>query len=425
MHKGKRFVNLEIPQKVKEFLKGFFQKPKIVIFGASSGGKTLFERLKDRCEVTFFVDNDRTKWGKEFLGLRIEPPSKLLEFDADYDWIAIASIWGKDILAQLKEMGLERKTLFGSVLGTVLDFPNEKEFLKAVSKALTKFHGKESLERSALMAFQELICFLFQEDTFEFAINGKRVLLRPSRFLSSNFFPQIAYPYESYVTTFLETHLKKGMCFLDVGANTGYYTLLGASIVGEEGKVIALEPSSETFDFLVAMVEAFGFRNVKLFKKAAFDKSAFVELCHYKEHVGGNFIPFGGRNRSEVVGVERVEAVRLDDLVKTRVDFFKMDIEGGEYKAIRGMQRVLKEVQGGVVEVHVFSFSDPYNMVFEILDLMEKAGLYLYGVAFYRSPIKPWKKFNLEPEDIEVVKKIIPKIEGRGIHCFFLRRTAP
>ena len=41
---------------------------------------------------------------------------------------------------------------------------------------------------------------------------------------------------------------RPGDVFVDVGANEGYYTVLGARIVGEHGHVYALEPGRETFE---------------------------------------------------------------------------------------------------------------------------------------------------------------------------------
>jgi predicted O-methyltransferase YrrM len=41
---------------------------------------------------------------------------------------------------------------------------------------------------------------------------------------------------------FLRAHLRRGAAFLDVGANIGYMTVLGARACGPDGRVIAIEP---------------------------------------------------------------------------------------------------------------------------------------------------------------------------------------
>ena len=63
--------------------------------------------------------------------------------------------------------------------------------------------------------------------------------------------------HEDMATRVLKQEIKKGMTTVDIGANLGYYALLEASIVGDEGKVIAFEPVPRNFNILV---KAFGFR---------------------------------------------------------------------------------------------------------------------------------------------------------------------
>lgn len=41
-------------------------------------------------------------------------------------------------------------------------------------------------------------------------------------------------------------------CFLDVGANVGYYTVLVAERVGSTGQVFAIEPNATNFEILDA-----------------------------------------------------------------------------------------------------------------------------------------------------------------------------
>ena len=56
--------------------------------------------------------------------------------------------------------------------------------------------------------------------------------------------------YETHVTEVMCTFLKPGIVFVDIGANIGYYTLLAASRIGHEGKVIAFEPGNNNCTLL-------------------------------------------------------------------------------------------------------------------------------------------------------------------------------
>src|SRR5215469_5702807 len=49
--------------------------------------------------------------------------------------------------------------------------------------------------------------------------------------------------HEAEVEKWIASELKDGMIFFDIGANIGYYTLLGSRCVGSSGRVVALEPN--------------------------------------------------------------------------------------------------------------------------------------------------------------------------------------
>ena len=68
--------------------------------------------------------------------------------------------------------------------------------------------------------------------------------------------------WEPHVTAVVRQLLGPGDVFVDVGANIGYFTLLGARLVGSRGRVHALEPSARAYPELVANIERNGLTNV-------------------------------------------------------------------------------------------------------------------------------------------------------------------
>ena len=72
---------------------------------------------------------------------------------------------------------------------------------------------------------------------------GKFFWLHPSFLSHGN--------YEACVQSQIKGHLKPGDVFMDVGANVGFHTLLGAKLVGKKGRVLAFEPSDENLKLLV------------------------------------------------------------------------------------------------------------------------------------------------------------------------------
>jgi FkbM family methyltransferase len=160
-------------------------------------------------------------------------------------------------------------------------------------------------------------------------------------------------------TALLRAVLRPGSTFVDVGANWGYFTLLGAHLVGAGGRVAALEPDPRLFAMLAANLAANGLARVAALPVAAAARDAALTLAgHHPD--GGNWgvsslVAGGDGPRFEVRG-RPVDGV-LDELGIERVELLKMDIEGAEDAALVGMadglargryRRVLLELHPGL-----------------------------------------------------------------------------
>jgi FkbM family methyltransferase len=150
--------------------------------------------------------------------------------------------------------------------------------------------------------------------------------------------------YEPQETALVDDMLQPGMTFVDVGANWGYFTLLGASRVGLAGRVVALEPDPRMFCLLADNVQRNRASQVTCLPVAASAQAGTVQLTGFRES-DGNF------GLSRVVasnsGADLIEAEAksldaiLDDLDIESVDLLKMDIEGAEGFALSGLARSL------------------------------------------------------------------------------------
>lgn len=80
---------------------------------------------------------------------------------------------------------------------------------------------------------------------------------------------------------------------LDVGANTGYFSLLAARLVGSEGLVIALEPSQREFQRLLANMQLNHANNVLALNLASGDRLGVSRLTVEPDHTGLNRIEQG------------------------------------------------------------------------------------------------------------------------------------
>jgi FkbM family methyltransferase len=190
--------------------------------------------------------------------------------------------------------------------------------------------------------------------------------------------PYVLGSHEPAVCKIIQKYVKPGYVVVDVGAHIGYFTLLFAKLVGEEGLVIAFEPLEETFAVLVENVALNGYRNVCLEKKAVSESSGVVLL--YRDEwmafpAASHVIP---NTRSRLLAYP-VSTLCLDEYVEAkgikRVDFVKMDVEGAEGLVIKGMKKVIERDKPIiVVEVHGEADGSPS----EALLLLERAGYQLW-----------------------------------------------
>ena len=132
---------------------------------------------------------------------------------------------------------------------------------------------------------------------------------------------------------------QRGDLVLDIGAYKGETALWFADRVGPEGLVLALEPSPQTSAALRQNID----RN-----RSAAMAPIRVLPCAAGAHEGAaRFIATAdGASTLGVEGDATVAMTTIDAMVVeqrlSRVDFIKMDIEGGEVDALRGAEETLK-----------------------------------------------------------------------------------
>ncbi len=155
--------------------------------------------------------------------------------------------------------------------------------------------------------------------------------------------------------------VQPGMVVLDVGAHVGYYARHFAGLVGSGGRVFAFEPHPRTFGVLSQNVSRF--TCVEAVQVAVSDKEGTAELYDYlmmsasgSLHYDESILQMQKSQLSESdiaprittdFPVEKytVRTVPLDRFLSARgveqVDVVKMDIEGAEMSALRGMRETI------------------------------------------------------------------------------------
>jgi FkbM family methyltransferase len=165
---------------------------------------------------------------------------------------------------------------------------------------------------------------------------------------------------ETEVSDAIISLVKPGWVCADVGAHIGYFTLLMAKLVGPEGRVVAFEADRDNADLLRVNVSLNRYQDrVRVEQRAVADGSQdSVTLYAGPSSFQVSILPQGRR-------IAEVPAISLEQYFGRgdRLDFIKMDIEGGESKAIPGMKRLFIETRPVLlVEVHEGSWRDIHKI---------------------------------------------------------------
>jgi len=168
--------------------------------------------------------------------------------------------------------------------------------------------------------------------------------------------------WEGWVTTFLARQLRPGMRFVDVGANFGYYTLLGADLVGPSGRVAAIEPNPRAHGLLTMSVRLNGFAGmVETYSGALSDSTGETLLVVPASEPKNAYIPRIAEGAPELDAVS-VPMTTGDALLAKwdRVDVLKIDAEGSEEGILRGLAGIVARDRPQIlVEFHPARCMDP------------------------------------------------------------------
>lgn len=139
--------------------------------------------------------------------------------------------------------------------------------------------------------------------------------------------------WEPEVSLAIQRCLRPGDTFVDIGANVGYDTLLGATAVGDRGSVIAIEAAAGTMSLLESNLSLNPelSRRVRAVHAAVSDRRGTLALYELSgNHIGATTTV---RSRGGTPS-GRVEALPLGDILRadeaSRTTLIKIDVEGAE-----------------------------------------------------------------------------------------------
>lgn len=142
---------------------------------------------------------------------------------------------------------------------------------------------------------------------------------------------------DAFEISLLNKHIKKGGVILDIGANIGFYANILSQITGPNGTVHCFEPDKTNFGHLV---KDYGhLKNLVLNNKAVGPKTETLKI-YTSKNLNVDHRTYKPEEYDQEI---EIEAVSIDDYLgkNTKVDFIKMDIQGFEMQAVKGMINTL------------------------------------------------------------------------------------
>lgn len=166
--------------------------------------------------------------------------------------------------------------------------------------------------------------------------------------------------YAYVVPRFWEAEVEPIKCFIrpgdsaiDLGANIGWYSTVLSRLVGERGKVYAVEPIPETFALLLSVIKKLGLKNVEPFNCAVSERNGSAVMKIPKHEYGGRnfYMAHIVPDKSPEPFMDKFEVPlrSLDSLLPggllEKVTFVKCDVEGHELAVLKGASQFFEKVK--------------------------------------------------------------------------------
>ena len=178
-------------------------------------------------------------------------------------------------------------------------------------------------------------------------------------------------------------YLQPDTLVIDAGANFGHYTLVASKFVGNSGKIIAFEPSANTFQLLQSNIKMLANQNVIAVQAGLSDNNGEMSLCIDGSNPGGH--SYSKDNVRKKGGDQTTRVYSLDEYLHSNhitspVSLIKIDVQGFEVKVIHGaMRTILHDRPVVFCEVTPEAAKNSGDDVLELLNFFKKAN---YTIQF-------------------------------------------
>jgi FkbM family methyltransferase len=196
--------------------------------------------------------------------------------------------------------------------------------------------------------------------------------------------------WEAELARFLRQWLRPGDVFVDAGSNFGYFSVIAARLVGEHGRVYAIDASPENFRRLEETLRRNAVANVICRHAAVSDRCDRITIFQADVSNSGASTTVGNpadllREGASIGG--EVEAFPLPDLISAedlaRVSLIKVDVEGAEALVLDGLLPALPRLprrMAIVIELNRAALREAGRRAADLLQPFQAAGFQLVSL---------------------------------------------
>lgn len=187
-------------------------------------------------------------------------------------------------------------------------------------------------------------------------------------------------PIENNLFTFLSKHLEKDSVFFDIGANSGYFSVLASSIA-TNGVIHAFEPVKKTYNFFKKTIGLNQIENIKLNNTCVGDKKGLVSF--YVDE-SSDVSSLNKTSYQKKTKLAKCRMVRLVDYCREnnikKIDIMKVDTEGAEKDILFNSKKILLKYR----PILIVEFSSETARAFdyhpnELYDFLHEIGYRIYS----------------------------------------------
>ena len=175
---------------------------------------------------------------------------------------------------------------------------------------------------------------------------------------------------EPETVEWIETQVKKGDVFYDVGANVGAFSFVASTVAGNNGKVYAFEPGASTYAILSRNVFLNNAEGRIIPMGVAFSDNTVLNKLVYSSITAGEAQHNWGGS-SEGKRFQFIPSYKMDDFIEIfkiePPNHIKIDVDGHEMNVLFGAKKTLENPELRSLLIEIDESAAGYKDIYQLL----------------------------------------------------------